>query len=152
MGRNEVKWLIRLLNVKPEKLAEPASFNERLKVQKAVFLLKYLKVEPFSNYGFSLYLHGPYSPELAKDYYDLTKVRPKSVSLNPETLSRLKRFVSKDDRWLEVASSILSLKGRYSTVASDEVYSTLKMSKPWVDKSMYESVTKDLVESQLLPP
>jgi uncharacterized protein YwgA len=151
MGKNEVRWLIRLLRVAPKKLTEPASFNERLKVQKAVFLLKYLKVEPFSRYSFGLYLHGPYSSELAKDYYSLGRVRPGSAPVGPAHTTLLRWFVSKDDRWLEVASSILSLREHYEAATKDEIYGTLRLSKPWVDEPLYESVTRDLVEHKLLP-
>jgi Uncharacterized conserved protein len=48
------------------------SFSGRLKVQKAVLLLKYLGVSPFDRYEFGLYVRGPYSPVLALDYYNNT--------------------------------------------------------------------------------
>jgi uncharacterized protein YwgA len=150
MGKSEVRWLLRLLRVTPKKLTKTTSFDERLKVQKAVFLLKYLKVEPFSSYGFGLYLHGPYSADLAKDYYDLGKVKPETVPVGSAHITLLRWFVSKDDRWLEVASSILSLRERYGAATDDEIYSTLRLSKPWVDKQLYESVTTDLVKHRLL--
>lgn len=152
MSKNEVRWVLRLLKVTPKKLTAPASFNERLRLQKAVFLLRHLNVEPFRKYNFSLYLHGPYSSELAKDYYGLTKVKSKPVPVDTDKLNQLEWFVSKNEKWLEIASSILSLKERYEGVPKEAIYSTLTMSKPWVDRATYESVTKDLADNQLLPP
>jgi len=152
MGKNEVRWLLRLLRVTPKKLTTPASFDERLKVQKAVFLLKHLKVEPFSKYSFGLYLHGPYSSELAKDYYSLGRVKPKAPPIGSAHTTLLKWFVRNDERWLEIASSILSLRERYGAATEDEIYSTLRLSKPWVDETLYERVTRDLVGHQLLSP
>ncbi|MGC9069669.1 MAG: hypothetical protein ACP5IZ_11995, partial [Thermoprotei archaeon] len=69
--------LLRVLNIKASQI-KPESNNEwlinnfdiRLKIQKIVYLLKYITKE--FNYDFSLYLRGPYSPELAKDYFSIT--------------------------------------------------------------------------------
>ncbi len=44
-------------------------FNSRLRIQKTVYLLKVLGVRPYSEYDFGYYVRGPYSPDLAKDYY-----------------------------------------------------------------------------------
>lgn len=44
-------------------------FNSRLRIQKTVYLLKVLGVKPYSDYDFGHYVRGPYSPDLARDYY-----------------------------------------------------------------------------------
>jgi hypothetical protein len=44
-------------------------FNSRLRIQKTVYLLKVLGVKPYSEYDFGYYVRGPYSPDLARDYY-----------------------------------------------------------------------------------
>ena len=149
MGKSEVRWLIRLLGVGPKKLIKPASFDHRLKVQKAAFLLNHLRVSPFTNYAFSLYLHGPYSPSLAEDYYALEKAKIGSVHLDRKNLNALKWFVSKDERWLEVASSIISIKDRYADIAEERIFSTLTMSKPWITPDMFESVMTELAAREL---
>lgn len=45
------------------------SFEKRLKLQKLVYLAKYFGLD--LGYDYNLYLHGPYSPSLADDYYSL---------------------------------------------------------------------------------
>ncbi|HTS33458.1 MAG TPA: hypothetical protein VMI55_05930 [Thermoplasmata archaeon] len=44
---------------------------QRLKLQKAVYLLKRLGYPSARRWSFGTYLNGPYSPELAKAYYAL---------------------------------------------------------------------------------
>jgi len=149
LGKSEVKWLTRLLKIRPEKLVEPASFDFRLKVQKIAFLLSHLKVSPFTDYTFSLYLHGPYSPDLAKDYYGLEKVKVEPVRLDRKNTNTLKWLALKDERWLEVASSIISVRDRYPNAAKKEILSTLTMSKPWITRDMFEGVMTDLASKRL---
>jgi len=48
-----------------------SSFPARLRVQKAVYLLQALGFP--TGYEFSMYIRGPYSPELANDYMELAK-------------------------------------------------------------------------------
>jgi uncharacterized protein YwgA len=48
--------LLDQLGYTPESIVQNASFRQRLKVQKAVFLLRHLKVSPFTEYHFRIYL------------------------------------------------------------------------------------------------
>lgn len=43
----------------------------RFRIQKTVYLLRRLGYGPAREYAFNLYLMGPYSRDLARDYYDL---------------------------------------------------------------------------------
>lgn len=148
MGKGEVRWLIRLLGIGPKKLIGPASFNQRLRVQKAVLLLNHLRVSPFTSYNFNLYLHGPYSSSLAADYYKLQKTNAKPVRLDENRMKTLKWFTSKDETWLEVASSIISIKER-NDVSRDTLYSILTMSKPWVSRDLFDSTIDELAKHDL---
>jgi uncharacterized protein YwgA len=49
------------------------SFESRLRIQKAVYLFKALGAPAAAGYRFSDYFHGPYSPELAREYYALMR-------------------------------------------------------------------------------
>ena len=142
--KGEVNWLVRHLGISPRKLTAAVSFNERLRVQKAVFLLKHLGVAPFTDYDFTLYVHGPYSPTLATDYYDVAKVRPMAMKLDPKLETLLDWFASNDERWLEVASSIISIKEKYPNDRNEAIHSLLRMSKPWVDRGTFNSVMTEL--------
>ena len=63
-------WLARLSPVG----IDLQTFQGRFFAQKGVFLLKHLRYEPALAYSFSLYIRGPYSPSLARDYYSLAEV------------------------------------------------------------------------------
>jgi uncharacterized protein YwgA len=145
--KGELSSLVRHLGISPRKLTAAISFNERLRVQKAVFLLKHLGIAPFTDYDFSLYVHGPYSPTLAADYYDVAKVKAMPMKLEPRVETLLNWFASKDERWLEIASSIISIKEKYPRDKNDAIHPLLKMSKPWVDRGTFNSVMTEL-ESQ----
>jgi uncharacterized protein YwgA len=149
MGKGEVKWLIQRLGISPKKLTSASSINKRLKVQKAAFLLRHLGVSPFNEYDFSLYLHGPYSSKLAANYSHLEKVRTRPVKLDSEKMKLLEWFVSNEDRWLEVASTIISIKDRSSNAEKEDIYSVLMLSKPWIDNRLFRSVVTDLEEQGL---
>jgi uncharacterized protein YwgA len=61
-------WLAWFLKLSKEELLSEEDSRGRLRVQKAAYLLKYLGVEPFIRYEFSLYIHGPNSPNLAREH------------------------------------------------------------------------------------
>lgn len=142
--KGELGSLVRHLGISPKKLVSPSSFMERLRVQKAAFLLRHMGVAPFTEYDFSLYVHGPYSPTLATDYYDVAKVKPIPMKLNRKVEALLNWFNSNDERWLEVASSIISIKEKYPRDKNEEIHSLLKLSKPWVDRGTFNSVMTEL--------
>ena len=58
------------------------SFENRLKLQKIVYIAKYFGID--LGYTFNEYLRGPYSHELANDYYKLNEI------WNSDELKRLK--------------------------------------------------------------
>lgn len=94
-----------------------SNFNDRLKLQKYVFLAKCFGFE--HNYNYSLYIRGPYSSDLANDYYDIYREGTKSddsLDMDFDSFSVLTK--NKDVDWLESASTMLSLynglKHRYS--------------------------------------
>ena len=143
MGLGELVWLVRFLRLSVEELTDPNSFDNRLRVQKAVFFLKHLGVKPFTDYEFNAYLHGPYSPALAQDYYRLKGVEPTPVELGDKE-ALLKWFTSHNLDWLEVCSSILSIRERYPRIDDEETYKLIIFSKPWVEKTFFEDIIKEL--------
>jgi len=143
LGLGELAWLVRLLGLSVEELLDPNSFENRLKVQKAVFFLRHLGVKPYTDYEFNMYLRGPYSPTLAQDYYRLKDVEPTPVDLGDKA-DLLKWFISHSLDWLEVASSILSIRETYKNIDDKETYELIKFSKPWVEKTFFDDVIKEL--------
>jgi len=133
-------------------------FDHRLKLQKLVYLAKVIGV-PRLEYNFSLYLRGPYSSELADDYYHLTKdfeVSEKEVKVFINDPA-FKKFVSivegKDSLWLEIASTLIELrkvidtldkigfiKGDKETALVNLTYSR----KPFATKKFIKNVLEEL--------
>jgi len=146
MGKAELAWLIKLLSL--EDIA--SSFVSRLKIQKAVFLLKHLGVEAFNSYNFQLYLRGPYSPNLASDYYNLQGIKAIPLDLDRQKTELLKWFTSHDVEWLEVASSIIEIKDRYPDLKNGSLYSLLRLSKPWVTEDAFKNTLKELRKQRLI--
>ena len=87
------------------------NFEKRLKIQKIVFILEY-KTKVF-DYEFSLYLRGPYSPGLAKDYYNITDSDLASITndkiLDDNVIKLALSLNEKDPIWIEIASTIIMM-------------------------------------------
>ncbi len=65
---NKLAWIIKRLNL-PHDLE---SFENRLILQKAIYLLQFIGMD--LNYDFSWYLYGPYSPELAAEAFAILPI------------------------------------------------------------------------------
>ena len=96
-------------------------FTNRLKLQKYAFLAKRLGM-PF-RYPYGLYLYGPYSSELAADYYALARSSSKDSRTSVATPDGFKKddflkAIRNDPKWLEIAATIIDrnehTKGRAS--------------------------------------
>ena len=103
------------------------SLDDRIKLQKYVFIAKSFGLN--LGYYYSLYIHGPYSPNLARDYYNLNL---KSYDYNTLDLKRTFNFgefklavQGKSTKWLEIASTALSLKEMNHNLSKDELFDTL---------------------------
>ena len=98
-------------------------FNNRLKLQKYVFLLRRYGVD--LGYSYSYYIRGPYSPELADDYYNLPKIDGETEL--PEDF--LKLIKNKSERWLELASSLVMVFEKYPDISEEDAIKIVAGSK-----------------------
>jgi uncharacterized protein YwgA len=105
------------------------SFTNRFMIQKYVYLASYFGLD--MGYGFSMYLHGPYSRTLANHYYQLAEEDAmEEATMDEEEIGFLRQssdlnglqvksffdFVNgKDLEWLEAATTLLSLKPYFSS-------------------------------------
>lgn len=95
------------------------TLDDRKRVQKAVYLGQLSRVD--LGYRFGWYVHGPYSPELTRDYYALADVVDAgeesfaNKALHPSVSRRLRRmlpimttpsgFPLSQEKWLELVAS-----------------------------------------------
>jgi hypothetical protein len=102
-------------------------FDKRLIIQKTVCLLQLKGVK--MDYSFSIYIHGPYSPELTNDYYQERKkfrTEETDVELTRSELEIIKEFSAifnlEKPSQLEIAST-------YSHYTYSKKYSPIDATK-----------------------
>jgi hypothetical protein len=128
------------------------TFESRLRIQKTVYLLQAFRYAPFQAYSFTRYFHGPYCPDLAKDYYALREGRAgpgKMAALPPGALEPIVRAVRKGNGFLEAASTLHHVASKNGT-AKEETFRVVRELKPHLGDHTLGEAWQFLVESQLV--
>lgn len=103
-------------------IPKPTTFEDRIIIQKIVYFAKYLGIE--FDYNFNIYFRGPYSSELAKDYYDIdndwTSVK-EPLSISSEQIKKINFIRYKSIAWLEIASTLLAVKSANPNFTENEL-------------------------------
>lgn len=129
-------------------------FEKRFRLQKYVFLARFFGLD--LGYSYGLHIRGPYSRELADDYYELNNMRVIPESELPKSFDkdRFAAFLSgRDDEWLEAAATLLSV---WETNKGVEGYDLSKLInhvsklKPYIRKSRIKAVAEELRKFKLL--
>ncbi|MGC9108605.1 MAG: hypothetical protein ACP5IE_10520, partial [Infirmifilum sp.] len=87
------------------------SFDDRLRLQKYVFIMEKLNLD--LGYSFNMYLRGPYSPALAIDYYNYSdnikelKTNHKLTEKELYVAEKIKKIIELKPEELEALSFIL---------------------------------------------
>ena len=84
-------------------------FDTRFRIQKCMFMAQHLGLG--DTYKYDMYLHGPYSPTLSQDYYDVIcseVTNDDHTSLDFDRDSVLDIMARSDD-WLEIATTLIDL-------------------------------------------
>jgi len=88
------------------------SFERRLRIQKIMYFIISKKLDSDLNYSYSVYLRGPYSPDLSKDYFSISEDEFRNTEdvLGENSLLRpwIEQLNEKDSLWLEIASTLRS--------------------------------------------
>lgn len=134
-----------------------ADFNQRMEMQKAIYLLQDMGV-PVGDYGFRWYLHGPYSQSLQDDmhYEDgRSYIKPTLSKEYADSIQQLHELVISNRRgkysvsnWVECLASLHYLrKNVLSFNASDrEVVEELEKRKPHLNDHDVNMVAYQLIE------
>jgi uncharacterized protein YwgA len=159
VSKNNLLYLIKKLGINIHKLKVDTEkgLEERIKLQKIVFLTKRMGID--FNYDFSLYLHGPYSKDLSNDYYSASEDEVKNSlpdeDIN-ELLPRIEKLYQKETPWLEVATTILDIKDSNKHLKWKDIISYVSDIKSSIlvkyGKTIQyvESVLEDLRQEQLI--
>jgi uncharacterized protein YwgA len=124
--------------------------ENRIKAQKFVYFGKKLGL-PLS-YDFDLYLYGPYSTELADDYYNMSEDEWKSGTIDvPESIEKALHYLRGNDAlFLEIAATLDSIRTVNSGVGDNkliDVVSKLKstrLSEKSKDRNYLRDVLSEL--------
>jgi len=115
-------------------------FNHRLKLQKYVYLARRYGID--FGYHYNLYIRGPYSPELASDYYSIKEgVSEEHVDV-PEEFFKLVK--GKSERWLELAATLVMIKERYPDISDREMIDLVMGNKPFATIEELRGILKKL--------
>lgn len=116
-----------------------ASFNHRMEMQKAIYLLTEMGV-PVGNYGFYWYLHGPYSQALQNDILALPIKDQPQIAFSEDSkkaIERLKAVLMKEtdytlSQWAECLASLRYIKMMIlsQSATEDQIVKELETRKP----------------------
>jgi len=131
------------------------NFNDRLRLQKFVFLAPAFGFDHPYSYG--MHLRGPYSPPLAQDYYsDLTAIEPNEDAIQTFNVDRFVQLVeNRDTRWLEVAATLrayvirLQNKGIHEDIVERAIEKTMEEKDE--TRSFVEQVFADMKQGNAFP-
>jgi len=132
------------------------SFENRLKLQKFVFLLRSAGLD--LGYNYSLYLRGPYSPEVARDAFSIQNwqsIRPVRFGTSEyETkFDELLEFLDphkNDIIWLEIVSTILLISELHKNESKEAVIDHFLIVKPKFGKEEIIPIYEELVSRGMI--
>jgi uncharacterized protein YwgA len=139
-----------------------SGFKARLRLQKLHFLAQ-SRFNLSAKYFYSLYKHGPYSPKLTEDSYNLDLISlqefQEEMHLNKHSYNlpaefEQDRFISvfldKNVEWLEIASTLIDVKDRSLEIGTDSLIEKVSELKSNYDKKYIEEVFNDLCREKLI--
>ena len=123
------------LHVATRKGFVPTTFDQRLRIQKCVYMLKAFGHPVAQEFEFGTYFHGPYSPGLARVYYGKKQAAGITGRANPQAentaLVAVAEAASRGNLFLEALAtlhSVASLRG----LGKSEAMGVVESLKPHV--------------------
>ena len=117
------------------------SFNDRLIMQKGCYILNRWGYGPIYRYG--LYIRGPYSSELADDYYEMP-LTDRGTNIPGNVIARLAGILEKGIRYTEAYATVLLVKENNPTRDDAAILSKALSIKPHLEKEVTEACTSIL--------
>jgi uncharacterized protein YwgA len=115
------------------------SFKDRLLMQKGCFILNEMGIGP--RYSFRMYIRGPYSSELADDYYALMKKNnfSYSTSVPASAIKELSGIMSKGAPYAEAYTTVMLARKYNPHMNKEEIVKFVKELKPLLEKEVEEA-------------
>ena len=111
-------------------------------MQKGCYILNTWGYGPF--YNFSLYIRGPYSPELADDYYRIRDLDYRTTV--PESdVRRLAEIMGKGVRYTEAYATVLLVKDSNPNRSNETIFKKTLSIKPHLESEIREACSSILI-------
>ncbi len=138
--RRVLEGILRTLTSSTGRTYDTRTFDSRLRIQKSIYLLGALDYGPAKRYSFSYYLRGPYSPDLARDYYSIQfPISGRGMFIPPSLLKPVTVAVERGNRFLEAVCTI-HLVAKYNPgVPASEVQDLVTHVKPETSSELREA-------------
>ena len=111
-------------------------FTDRLIMQKGCFILNSWHYGPI--YHYNLYIRGPYSKELADDYYRMKEI-PSYTDIPPEAIADLTAIFDKGLGYAEAYATVLLIKENSKDAGSESILNRALELKPRLESEVREA-------------
>ncbi len=121
------------------------NLSSRFYVQKYVYLAKHFGLD--LGYNYNLYVKGPYSSDLALDYYSdnfQTTVDVKNIFPGFRQEEYLKLVSGKTEHWLELGTTLIFFNVRNPGKSLEDYVEFTKLAKPWASESTIMVIATEL--------
>ncbi len=119
------------------------SFYDRLTMQKGCYILNSWGYGPRYRYG--LYVRGPYSKELADDYYEMKGSVPTDTDLPSNVIDSLKGIFGKGLGYAEAYATVLLVKNNSPGASKESILKRALDLKPNLVEEVKEASASLLV-------
>jgi len=155
-ARRIVAWIMHAAGIGAADLESREGLEARVRVQKLVFLMRRF-IPALRGYKFSLYIYGPYSPDLARAYYELAErgddyIAELASTYNPpkEAERILRQLARLDTETLELMATAYDI---YSAHKGSRLWKPMRreflvrrvlLVKPWASRKAVERAVDEL--------
>lgn len=108
-----------------------SEFEDRLTLQKGCYILNSWGFGPM--YKFSLYIRGPYSSDLADDYYEVGTVEAGCTDVPVEAIRELSNIFADGIRYAEAYSTVLLIKNNSPGASYSSIENRALELKPYLE-------------------
>lgn len=113
------------------------AFSDCLAMQKGCYILNSWGYEP--KYRFSMYIRGPYSSDLADDYYEMGGNVEKSTRILDEDIDRLRSIFERGLDYVEAYATVLLIKESNSNASNGSIKDKAINLKPHLKNEIEEA-------------
>ncbi len=128
------------------------TIDDRIRFQKIVYLLKFFNYKPAKEFDFNMYLHGPYSPDLAKLYYENNEIdfskAPKAKDIPKKVIEFIKEADDNGVEFLEALVTTLDFKKKDPDYK--ECIKRASKIKPYITENTWNRVLEFLNKNNTL--